>query len=190
MNLSFEWTKGFDADSEIDYIRSLATLIGEGAARKLVEIADIYTAHDWFQVLVAKDENRIAGMLALYYEPLHGSYEGWIAVCPEYRKKRVGYRIVEEFSKGALAHGIKILRADATLAYTFSQKFIQKSQCKVVGYVPLSFSFVEGRSLGSAVMAWHIFDPELVRQLAEEEKESLDLLNNTWTLDVRTPPRQ
>jgi len=183
MKLSFEWMKCFDPDSESEYIRSLATLIGEREARKLVEIAHIYETHDWFQLLVAKNKKHIVGMLALYYEPIHGSHEAWICVCPEHRGIGVGYRIVGEFAKGALSHGIRILRVDATLAYTFSQKFIKMANCKVVGYVPMSFSFVDGKSLGSSVMAWHIFDPELLKQLEDDdENKSLDFLDNVWNV--------
>ena len=184
MKLSFEWSKCFDAESEKAYIRSLATLIGEQGAKKLVDIAHIYESHDWMQLLVAKNKGEIVGILALYYEPLHGSHEAWICVTPEQRRKDIGYQIADELAKGALAHGIRILRADATLAYTFSQKFIKKANCKVVGYVPMSFSFVEGKSLGTAVMAWHIFDPTLVKQLDEEENKSLDLLDNVWNVHL------
>lgn len=56
MELSFEWMKCFDPDSESEYIRSLATLIGVRGARKLVEIAHIYETHDWFQLFVAKNK--------------------------------------------------------------------------------------------------------------------------------------
>lgn len=103
---------------------------------------------------------------------------------PEHRRLGVGYQIAGEFAKRALSHGIRILRVDATLAYTFSQKFIKRANCKVVGYVPMSFSFVDGKSLGSSVMAWHIFDPELLKQIEDDENEnkSLDFLDDIWNV--------
>lgn len=178
----FEWKKAFENDSEKVYMQSLATLIGNTAADKLVEIARIYETYDWFRLLIAKRDGDVAGTLALYYEPIHGSHEGWICVNPTFREMGIGDQIQEEFERNALANGIRLFRADATLAYTHSQKYLFRRGYKAVGYTPASFSFLgEGnKSLGSAVTVWKIFDPELERQWREEEKETLDWENQRW----------
>lgn len=178
----FQWKKAFDSDSETVFVQSLATLLGNTAAHKLVEIARIYQLYDWFRLLLARKDDDVAGMLALYYEPLHGSHEGWICVDPRFREMGIGDQIHEEFERNALANGIRIFRADSTLAYTFSQKYLFRRGYKAVGYTPASFSFLgEGhKSLGSAVTVWKILDPELERQWKDEKKETLDWENQRW----------
>ena len=185
MELSFDWKKSFDEASERVYVESLSTLIGEAAARKLVEIARIYEMHDWLRLFVASDSGNAVGMLALYYEPLHGSHEGWICVHPEYRQQRIGDEIIEEFQKTAFENGIRIFRADATLEYTRSQKFLFRRGYQAVGYVPMSFSFLPGASLGGAVMVWRIFDPALLEQWEKEKREALEWERQRWLLDER-----
>lgn len=174
MELIFEWKTSFDKNSEAVYVESLSTLIGEDAANKLVAVAKIYEKHDWFKIFTASNNNNVVGMIALYYEPIHGSHEGWICVNPKYRKQMIGDRIQDEFEKNALKNGIRIFRADATLAYTHSQKFLYKRDYKAVGYTPMSFSFVDGKSLGSAITIWKIFDPNLLKQMDEEKIECLN----------------
>lgn len=180
MDLIFEWKNMLDDKAEVAFVKSLSTLIGEAGANRLVEVAKIYEKYDWFKLLTAKDSDKIAGLLALYYEPIHGSHEGWICVNPEYRKQGIGDKIHDEFEKSALKNGIRIFRADATLAYTHSQKFLHRRDYKAVGYIPMSFSFLPGRSHGSAVTAWKIFDPELLKQWEEERRESLDWESRRW----------
>jgi GNAT superfamily N-acetyltransferase len=183
MELAFEWKKSFDEKSERVYIESLSTLIGEAGAKKLVEVAKIFEKYDWFRLLAAKDNGNVVGMLALYYEPIHGSHEGWICVHPEYREFGIGDKIQDEFEKTALENGIRIFRADATLAYTHSQKFLRRRDYRAVGYVPMSFSFLPGESLGGAVMVWKIFDPLLLEQWEREKRESLEWEKHRWQLD-------
>ncbi|MBT3878153.1 MAG: GNAT family N-acetyltransferase [Candidatus Scalindua sp.] len=180
MELIFEWKNILDQQAETAFVGFLSTLIGEAGANKLVEVAKIYEKHDWFKLLIAKENDNITGLLALYYEPIHGSHEGWICVNPEYRKQGIGDKIHAEFEKTALKNGIRIFRADATLAYTHSQKFLYRRDYKAVGYIPMSFSFLPGRSHGSAVTAWKIFDPELLKQWKEERRESLDWESRRW----------
>jgi GNAT superfamily N-acetyltransferase len=180
MELTFEWKNTLDQKTEAAFVESLSTLIGEAGANKLVEVAKIYEKYDWFKLLIAKDSNNITGLLALYYEPIHGSHEGWICVTPEYRKQDIGDKIQDEFEKTALKNGIRIFRADATLAYTHSQKFLYRRDYKAVGYMPVSFSFLPGRSHGSAVTVWKIFDPELLKQWEEERRASLDWESRRW----------
>ena len=137
----FEWKTNFDQCSEGVYIKSLSTLIGEEGARKLVEIAKIYEKYDWFRLLLAKIKNdQIAGELALYYEPIHGSHEGWICVHPDFRKIGIGDELMNEFERNALKNGIRIFRADATMTYTHSQKYLFQRGYKAVGHIPMSFS--------------------------------------------------
>lgn len=180
MELTFEWKNILDQKTETALVESLSTLIGETGANKLVEVAKIYEKHDWFKVIIAKDGNNITGLLALYYEPIHGSHEGWICVGPEYRKQGIGDKIQAEFEKTALKNGIRIFRADATQAYTHSQKFLYRRDYKAVGYTPMSFSFLPGPSLGSAVTVWKILDPELLKQWEEEKRENLDWESRRW----------
>ena len=87
MELIFEWKNILDQQAETAFVGFLSTLIGEAGANKLVEVAKIYEKHDWFKLLIAKENDNITGLLALYYEPIHGSHEGWICVNPEYRKQ-------------------------------------------------------------------------------------------------------
>lgn len=183
MELTFEWTKTFDEQSERVYIESLSTLIGETGSRKLVQIAQIYTQYDWFRLFVAMGNGNVVGMLALYYEPIHGSHEGWICVHPEYRQYGIGDAIMDEFEKTAFENGIRIFRADATMAYTHSQKFLYRREYRAVGYVPVSFSFLPGASLGGAVMVWKIFDPLLMEQWERDKKEALEWEKNRWHID-------
>jgi GNAT superfamily N-acetyltransferase len=180
IKLTFEWKNILDQKADAVFIESLSTLIGEAGAKKLVEVAKIYETRDWFKLVIAKDNDNIAGLLALYYEPIHGSHEGWICVAPQYRGKGIGDKIQAEFEKTALNNGVRIFRADATLAYTHSQKFLYRRDYRAVGYTPMSFSFLPGRSLGSAVTIWKIFDPELVKQWEEEKRESLDWEGRRW----------
>ncbi len=183
MDITYEWTSCFDPKSEKVYIQSLSTLIGETGSRKLVDIAKIYEPHDWFRLLLAKDGKIVVGMLALYYEPIHGSHEGWICVHPDYREHGIGDQIMDEFEKTAFENGIRIFRADATLAYTHSQKFLHRRGYRMVGYVPVSFSFLPGESLGGAVMVWKIFDPILMEQWEREKREALEWEKSRWLLD-------
>ncbi len=183
MDLTFEWTKKFDEKSEIIYIEALSTLIGETGSRKLVEIAKIYAQYDWFRLLMAVDRHNIVGMLALYYEPIHGSHEGWICVHPEYRQFGIGDAIMDEFEKTAFDNGIRLFRADATMAYTHSQKFLYRRDYRAVGYVPVSFSFLPGASLGGAVMVWKIFDPLLMEQWERDKREALEWEKLRWQLN-------
>lgn len=185
MELTYEWKKSFDEKSEIVYIESLSTLIGETGSKKLVEIAKIYELHDWFRLFVANDNCNVVGMLALYFEPIHGSHEGWICVHPEYREYGLGDKIMDEFEKTAFENGIRIFRADATLAYTHSQKFLHRRAYRAVGYVPMSFSFLPGKSLGGAVMVWKIFDPLLLEQWEREKRETLEWEKHRWQLDEK-----
>ncbi|MFC2084680.1 GNAT family N-acetyltransferase [Bacteroidota bacterium] len=178
--LTFEWKNTLDQKTETVFAESLSTLIDKDGVTKLLEVAKIYETHDWIKFLIAKDNNNIAGILALYYEPIHGSHEGWICVNPKYRRQGIGDEIQAEFEKTALKNGVRIFRADATLAYTHSQKFLHRREYKAVGYMPMSFSFLPGRSLGSAVTVWKIFDPELLMQWKEEKKESLDWEGRRW----------
>jgi len=180
MELTFEWKNILDQKTEAAFAKSLSTLIGEAGANKLIELAKIYEKHDWFKLLIAKDSYNITGLIALYYEPIHGSHEGWICVNPEYRKQGIGDKIQAEFEETALKNGIRIFRADATLAYTHSQKFLYRRNYKAVGYIPMSFSFLPGRSHGSAVTLYKIFDPELLKQWEEERRESLDWESRRW----------
>ena len=124
MELTFEWKKSFDEKSEKVYVESLSPLIGDLGSRRLVEVAKIYEPLDWFRLFVAKENSHMVGMLALYYEPIHGSHEGWICVHPKFRRQSIGDKIMHEFKKTAFENGIRIFRADATLAYTRSQKFL------------------------------------------------------------------
>lgn len=179
--LTFEWKTSFDRDSESVYIESLSTLIGEAGAKKLVEIAKIYQNHDWFRLLLARVGEEIAGELALYYEPIHGSHEGWICVHPKFRLVGIGDKLMDEFERTASENGIRIFRADATVAYVHSQKYLFRRGYESVGYIPMSFSFLPGqRSLGSAVMVWGIMDPTLLKQWEEEKRESLDWESLRW----------
>lgn len=172
---TFEWTTSFNQNSEEVYVKSLSTLIGEEGAKKLVEIAKIYEKHDWFKLLLAKIDNQIAGQIAFYYEPLHGSHEGWICVHPDFRKRGIGDKLMVEFEKNALTAGIRIFRADATMAYTHSQKYLFRRGYKAVGCIPMSFSFLpHQKSLGSAISIWNIMDPTLTKQWNEEKREHLD----------------
>lgn len=180
IKLTFEWSNKIDKKTEAVFVKSLSTLIGESGAKKLVEVARIYETHAWFKIVIAKENGNIAGLLALYYEPIHGSHEGWICVAPDYRKEGIGDKIQAEFEKSALENGVRIFRADATLAYTHSQKFLYRRDYHAVGYTPMSFSFLPGRSLGSAVTIWKILDPELLKQWEEERKESLDWDGRRW----------
>ena len=181
MKLLYKWKSRLDKRSARVYVESLATLIGEEGAQRLVDIAQIYEQYDWFRVLIATDGRDIAGVLALYYEPLHGSHEAWISVNPRYRRRGVGDRLQSECEKGACANGIRIFRADATLQYTHSQKYLFRRGYKAVGYTPMSFSFLPGRkSLGSAVTVWKILDRELLRQWQKEERESLAWDKQRW----------
>lgn len=180
IKLTLEWKNILEQEAEAVFVESLSTLIGEAGANKLVEVAKIYETHDWFKLVIAKDNNNIAGLLALYYEPIHGSHEGWICVAPEYRREGIGDEIQAGFEKTALKNGVRIFRADATLAYTHSQKFLYRRDYQAVGCTPMSFSFLPGRSLGSAVTIWKIFDPELLKQWKEEKRESLDWEGRRW----------
>ena len=183
MKLTCEWKTCLDDTSARAYVEALSTLIGEEAAGRLVEIARIYEQYDWFRVLIAKAGNDIAGMIGFYYEPLHGSHEAWICVNPQFRRKGVGDRLQAECDKGARDNGIRILRADATLQYTHSQKYLFRRGYKAVGYTPMSFSFLRGKeSLGSAVTVWKIFDEELLRQWHAEKRESLDWDSRRWSV--------
>lgn len=181
MKLTCEWTTRLDDNSARVYVASLATLIGEEGACRLVEIARIYEQYDWFRALIAKAGNDIAGMMGFYYEPLHGSHEAWICVNPQFRRKGVGDRLQAECDKGARKHGIRILRADATLQYTRSQKYLFRRGYKAVGYTPMSFSFLK-KSLGSADTVWKILDEELLRQWRDEKRESLDWDSHRWSV--------
>lgn len=183
MEIIYEWKRGFDNNSEQVYTTSLSTLIGSTGSDKLIQIAKVYEQHDWFRLLVARGGENIVGMLALYYEPIHGSHEGWICVHPDYRQYGVGDQILDEFDRTAFENGIRIFRADATLAYTHSQKFLYRRDYRAVGYVPVSFSFLPGRSLGGAVMVWKIFDPMLVEQWEQDKQESLEWEKQRWLLD-------
>lgn len=185
MGLTFEWKKGFDEHSERVYVESLSTLIGEAGSRRLVQVAKIFEHHDWFRLFVASEDGDVAGMLALYFEPIHGSHEGWICVNPEYRRRGIGDVIVQEFEKTAFENGIRIFRADATLAYTRSQKFLFRRGYQAVGYLPMSFSFLPGRSLGGAVMVWKIYDPLLLEQWEGEKTEALAWEEQRWQLQER-----
>ena len=185
MELTFEWKQSFDQKSEQVYVESLSTLIGEPASRRLVGVAKIYEAHDWFRLLVANDNSDVAGMLALYYEPIHGAHEGWICVHPTYRRQGIGDQIIQEFEQTAFENGIRIFRADATLAYTRSQKFLFRRGYRAVGYIPVSFSFLPGDSLGGAVMVWKIFDPLLLDQWEQEKTEALAWEEQRWQLHTR-----
>jgi len=185
MELTYEWKKSFDEKSEIVYIESLSTLIGETGSKKLLEIAKIYELHDWFRLFVAYNNCNVVGILALYFEPIHGSHEGWICVHPEYREYGIGDKIFDEFEKTAFENGIRIFRADATLAYTHSQKFLHRRAYSAVGYVPMSFSFLPGKSLGGGVMVWKIFDPLLLEQWEREKRETLEWEKHRWQLDER-----
>ncbi len=180
ITLTFEWKNILDQEAEAVFVESLSTLIGEAGAKKLVEVAKIYETHDWFKLVVARNNDGIEALLALYYEPIHGSHEGWICVNPRYRREGIGDMMQAEFEKTAFKNGVRIFRADATLAYTYSQDFLYKRDYKAVGYTPMSFSFLPGRSLGSAVTTWKIFDPELLKQWEEERKESLDWEERRW----------
>jgi ribosomal protein S18 acetylase RimI-like enzyme len=182
MELTFEWKKSFDDKCEKVYVESLSTLIGEPGSRRLVQVAKIYEPHDWFRLFVAAQNSNVVGMLALYYEPIHGSHEGWICVHPKYRRQGVGYKILQEFEKTAFENGIRIFRADATLAYTRSQKFLYRRGYRAVGYVPMSFSFLPGESLGGAVMVWKIFDPLILEQWEKEKTEALAWEKQRWQL--------
>jgi N-acetylglutamate synthase-like GNAT family acetyltransferase len=183
MEITFQWMKEFDEESAKVYIQSLSTLIGQTGSQKLVDIARIYEPQDWFRLLTATNNGDIVGMLALYYEPIHGSHEGWICVHPEYRQYGIGDQIMDEFEKTAFENGIRIFRADATLAYTHSQKFLHRRGYRMVGYVPVSFSFLPGQSLGGAVMVWKIFDPLLLEQWEREKTEALEWEKTRWLLD-------
>jgi len=185
MELTFEWKKSFDEESENVYVESLSTLIGEPGSRRLVEVAKIYEPHDWFRLFVAREERDVAGLLALYYEPIHGSHEGWICVHPEYRRRGIGDVIMREFEKSAFENGIRAFRADATLAYTRSQKFLFRRGYQAVGYIPMSFSFLPGKSLGGAVMVWKIYDPLLLEQWEGEKTEALAWEEQRWQLQER-----
>lgn len=177
----FEWKTNFDQCSEGVYIKSLSTLIGEEGARKLVEIAKIYEQYDWFRLLLARINDQVVGELALYYEPLHGSHEGWICVHPDFRKLRIGNELTNEFERSALKNGIRIFRADSTMVYTHSQKYLFQRGYKAVGHIPMSFSFLPGqKSLGSAISVWKIMDPTLMKQWEEEKRESLDWEKLRW----------
>ena len=179
--ITFEWTTHFDQGSEGVYIKSLSTLIGEDGARKLVEIAKIYQQYDWFRLLLAKMNDQVVGELALYYEPLHGSHEGWICVHPDFRQLRIGDELHNEFERNALKNGIRLFRADSTMAYTHSQKYLFRRGYKAVGHIPMSFSFLPGqKSLGSAMSVWKIMDPTLMKQWEEEQRESLDWEDLRW----------
>ena len=180
--ITFTWKKAFDEESERVYLASLTTLIGAEGSNKLVEVAKIYEKYDWFRLVVAQKGDAVAGMLALYYEPIHGSHEGWICVNPQFRQEGIGDLIQEEFERNGLAHGIRIFRADATLAYTHSQKYLFRRGYKAVGYIPASFSFLEPgkKSLGSAISVWKVLDPQLAQQWEEEPKESLDWEQQRW----------
>jgi ribosomal protein S18 acetylase RimI-like enzyme len=182
MELTYEWKNSFDEKSEKVYVESLSTLIGEPGSRRLVEIAKIYEDHDWFRLLVANQNSHVAGMLALYYEPIHGSHEGWICVHPKYRRQGIGDKIIQEFEKTAFENGIRLFRADATLAYTRSQKFLFRRGYRAVGYIPVSFSFLPDHSLGGAVMVWKIFDPMLLAQWEQEKTEALEWEKQRWQL--------
>lgn len=177
----FEWTTHFDQCSEGVYITSLSTLMGEEGARKLVEIAKIYEQYDWFRLLLARINGQVVGELALYYEPLHGSHESWICVHPDFRKLGIGNKLMNEFQKNALTHGIRIHRADVTMAYTHAQKYLFRNGYKAVGHIPMSFSFLSGqKSLGSAISVWKIMDPTLMKQWEEEKRESLEWEQLRW----------
>lgn len=182
MEFTFEWKNRFDGKSEVVYVESLSTLIGEPGSKRLVEVAKIYEHHDWFRLFVAYENNNVAGMLALYYEPIHGSHEGWICVHPKYRRQGIGDKIIQEFEKTAFENGIRIFRADATLAYTRSQKFLFRRGYRAVGFIPVSFSFLPGNSLGGAVMVWKIFDPLLLEQWEKEKTEVLAWEKQRWQL--------
>jgi len=183
--LTYEWKHGFDEKSEKVYQESLSTLIGEPASKRLVEVANIYEQQDWFRLLVAYENNNVAGVLALYYEPIHGAHEGWICVHPKYRRQGIGDDIIREFEKTAFENGIRVFRADATLAYTRSQKFLFRRGYQAVGYIPVSFSFMPGKSLGGAVMVWKGFDPLLLDQWENEKKEALAWEEQRWELQER-----
>jgi len=185
MELTFEWKKSFDEKSEKVYVESLSTLIGEPGSRRLVEVANIYTSHDWLRLFVVNENSNVVGMLALYYEPIHGSHEGWICVHPKYRRQGIGDKILKEFEKTAFENGIRIFRADATLAYTRSQKFLYRRGYQAVGYIPMSFSFLPGKSLGGAVMVWKIFDPLILEQWEKEKTEALGWEEQRWQLHER-----
>ncbi len=185
MELTFTWKNYFDELSEKVYVESLSTLVGTPAARRLVEVAKLYEQHDWFRLLVAYENSHVAGMLALYYEPIHGAHEGWICVHPKYRRQGIGDDIIREFEKTAFENGIRIFRADATLAYTRSQKFLFRRGYQAVGYIPVSFSFMPGKSLGGAVMVWKVFDPLLLDQWEKEKKEALAWEEQRWELQER-----
>lgn len=185
MELTFEWKNSFDENSEKVYVESLSTLIGELGARRLVDVAKIYENHDWFRLFVANENSNVVGMLALYFEPIHGSHEGWICVHPKYRRQGTGGKIQQEFEKTAFENGIRIFRADATLAYTRSQKFLFRRGYRAVGYIPVSFSFLPGNSLGGAVMVWKIFDPLLLEQWEKEKKDALAWEKQRWQLHDR-----
>jgi ribosomal protein S18 acetylase RimI-like enzyme len=183
MELTFEWKTGFDEKTATAYLESLSTLIGEAGAQRLLEVAKIYESHDWFRLLVANDNKNVAGMLALYFEPIHGSHEGWICTHPKYRIQNIGDKIQGEFEESAFENGIRIFRADATLAYVHSQKFLYRRDYKAVGYVPMSFSFLPGKSLGSALMVWKIFDPTLKEQWENEKRQTLEWEDSRWKCD-------
>ena len=177
----FEWTTHFDQRSEGIYTKSLSTLIGEEGAGKLVEIAKIYEQYDWFRLLLARMNDQIVGELALYYEPLHGSHESWICVHPEFRRLGIGNELMDEFQRNALKNGIRIHRADVTMAYTHAQKYLFRNGYKAVGHIPMSFSFLPGQtSLGSAMSVWKIMDPALMKQWEEEKRESLEWEKSRW----------
>ena len=174
-DISFEWVTHFDQGSEGVYTESLSTLIGEDGARKLVEIAKIYEKYDWFRLLLARINGQVVGELALFYEPLHGSHESWLCVHPDFRQRGIGNELMDEFQRNALKNGIRIHRADVTMAYTHAQKYLFRNGYKAVGHIPMSFSFLPGqKSLGSAISVWKLMDPTLMKQWEEETRESLD----------------
>ena len=179
--ITFEWKTHLDETSEAVFALSLSTLIGEDGARKLVEIAKIYHQYDWFRLLLARINDHVVGALALYYEPLHGSHEGWICVHPDFRQRKIGDELQSEFERNAFQNGVRIFRADATMAYTHSQKYLFNRGYKAVGHIPMSFSFLPGqKSLGSAISVWKIMDPALLKQWEEEKRESLNWEDSRW----------
>jgi L-amino acid N-acyltransferase YncA len=183
MTFSFEWHDKLSAPVEKAYHRGLATLIGEDGAEYLSKIAKEYEQHGWFKIIVAKDKETVVGVLALYYEAIHGSHEIWYSVDPDHRRLGIGYQLTDELIKNGLKNGVKIVRADFTMEYTRSQKYFFKKGYKAVGLVPESFSFLENKPLGSAIMSWVILDPKIAKAYQDEKRESLDWKNQHYFLE-------
>ncbi len=188
--LTYEWKKKFDRKTKKVFIESLSTLITEQGAMKLVEVAGIYAKNDWMRILIGKNGNNdVAAILALYFEPIHGSHEGWICVNPKFRKLGYGDKLFQEFDRTAFENGVRIFRADATMTYTHAQKYLYKRGYKAIGYTPMSFSFLNEKSMGSAVTIWKIMDPNLKARYKEEKNVSLNWEDQRWKA-IRPHPEQ